>query len=54
MNEADVKSIFLRDEPERAEFALVFGHASPEVSGRWARHAGPQSATTSWPPDYLW
>jgi uncharacterized SAM-binding protein YcdF (DUF218 family) len=39
MNEGEAKSLFLRDVPERAELALVFGHADPEVSGRRARHA---------------
>lgn len=40
MTEADVRELlFVRDAPERADLALVFGHADPTRSARRARHA---------------
>ena len=31
--------LFVRDEPERADLALVFGHHDPDTSARRVRHA---------------
>jgi uncharacterized SAM-binding protein YcdF (DUF218 family) len=38
MNDSEARSLFLRDPPERAELALVFGHLDREVAARRARH----------------
>jgi uncharacterized SAM-binding protein YcdF (DUF218 family) len=40
MNEArEAQWLFLRNGPEKAELALVFGHHAPEVAASRARHA---------------
>jgi uncharacterized SAM-binding protein YcdF (DUF218 family) len=39
MNDAEARSLFLRDVPQSAELALVFGHLDREVAARRARHA---------------
>jgi uncharacterized SAM-binding protein YcdF (DUF218 family) len=39
MNDAEARSLFLRDPPERADLALVFGHLDREVAARRTRHA---------------
>jgi uncharacterized SAM-binding protein YcdF (DUF218 family) len=39
MKDVEEKHLFLRDVPERADLALVFGHADPEVSARRATRA---------------
>jgi uncharacterized SAM-binding protein YcdF (DUF218 family) len=39
MNDAEARSLFLRDPPVRADLAMVFGHLDREVAARRARHA---------------